>query len=417
MMKKVVFLLGMFVIFLSGASAQFTLSGELRPRMELRHGYSKLPSEDSLMAAFVSQRSRLNLSYESEKFNTFVSFQEVRVWGAKGMFETLPGVGLNQAYADVKIFEGFSLKVGRQQIRLDNQRFFAINNWNQAGRTHDAAVLNMKHSGWNLQLGGAFNQDKEQLYGTDYTRNQYKTLNFLWINKMFGKAGFSALAVMDGFDDPDKANKTYFRSTFGGIFYLKPGKQTIELHGFKQNGKTKNGQEINAWYVHLVGRLRPAQKLHMIAGIEILSGKDKTTGDLKYRSFDPLYSANHAFNGHLDYFTNVTVHTKEGGLVNPYINLVYNLTETVNLKADYHYFALQNKLLDANNQVVDKYLGSEIDISFQYFITKQADLQLGYSTMFASKSMEFLKGGSHKEPIHWGWVMLTVKPVFFTAKN
>jgi hypothetical protein len=37
--------------------------------------------------------------------------------------------------------------------------------------------------------------------------------------------------------------------------------------------------------------------------------------------------------------------------------------------------------------------------------------------MFATESMEFLKGGSHKEPIHWGWVMLTVKPVFFTSGN
>lgn len=393
----------------------FTLSGELRPRLELRHGYRTLPPENADMAAFVSQRSRLNLLHEGEKFNTFISFQEIRVWGDKGLFETLPGLGLNQAYAEIKLYDDLWLKAGRQQLRFDNQRFFAINNWNQAGRTHDAAVLNFKYQGWNMQVGGAFNQNEESAFETYYSLNQYKTLNFLWVNKMFDKAGFSALAVVDGFQGQGEASKTQFRSTFGGIFYLKPGKHTIELHGFKQNGITPMRQKIDAWYTHLIARLKPAQKLNINTGIEIFSGKDQTSDDAKYRVFDPLYGANHAFNGHLDYFTNIPVHTKQGGLVNPYLSMIYKLNEEISLRADYHYFALQNKLVDDKNEEVDKYLGSEIDLSMQIAFSKQLDLQFGYSTMFASKSMEFIKGGSHKEPIHWGWVMLTVRPVFFSS--
>lgn len=394
----------------------FTLSSELRPRTEVRHGYNRLPAEDSKHAVFVNQRSRLNLLYESDKFNTFISFQEIRVWGDKGLFETLPGLGLNQAYIEVKLFEGLSLKAGRQQIRLDNQRLFAINNWNQAGRTHDAAVFNYHYNGWKLQAGGAFNQDNANAFGTLYLGNNYKTLNYLWVNKMFGQAGFSAIAVADGYEGEGEVTGTQFRSTYGGILFWKPGKHSIELHAYKQNGKNPDGQSIDAWYAHLVGRLNPLEKFRINVGAEIFSGNDLSKDEEKFKAFDPLYGANHAFGGHLDYFTNTTVHTKKAGLVNPYIHFVYDLTDVINLKADYHYFALQNNLLNDEGEVTDKYLGSEIDLSVQFIFSRQFEFQLGYSTMFATESMEVLKGGSHKEPIHWAWMMLTVRPVFFTTK-
>ena len=416
-MKRAILLSILVVVFLSKATAQFTLSGELRPRLELRHGYGKLPTEDSLTAAFVNQRSRLNMLYENEHFNTFISFQDVRTWGGKGMFEIEPGMGIHQAYAEIFFLNSFSVKAGRQELRYNNQRLFGVNNWNQAGRTHDAAVLKFEKEGWKVHTGGAFNQTDARTFGTEYLGKEYKSLNFLWVDKKIGNFNISALAVVDGYQGKGADTTTQFRSTFGGVLSWKPGSSVIELHGYKQGGKTAEGREIDAWYASLAGRFKPAEKLNLNIGAEIFSGNNKTRDEAKLKAFNPMYGANHAFNGHLDYFTNIPAHTKEGGLVNPYINLVYNLKETINLKADYHYFALQNKLVDENNHVIDRYLGSEIDLSLQYFISKQADVQFGYSTMFATKSMEFLKGGSYKEPIHWGWVMLTVKPVFFTTRN
>jgi len=394
----------------------FTLSGELRPRLELRHGYRTLPPIDAEMAAFVSQRSRLNLLYNSDKLDVFVGFQEVRTWGGKGMFDVLPGIGLHQAYAEIPFLEKFSLKVGRQEIRYNNQRLFAINNWNQIGRTHDAAIFKFADSGWNVHLGAAFNQSTERNFGTEYHSNEYKSMNFLWFDKKLGSLDISGILVIDGYENLS-STKTYFRNTYGGILVWKPGKNSFEFYAYRQDGKHKTGQDIDAWYLSLIGRTKPADKLSLNAGLEIFSGNDKTRNESKLRIFDPLYGANHAFNGHLDYFTNIPVHTKNAGLVNPFLNLVYHLNEKVNLKADYHYFALQGKLVDENNDAIARYLGSEIDLSVQFRFSREIDLQVGYSTMFASESMEYLKNGSHKEPIHWAWVMLTVKPVFFTTKT
>ena len=61
--------------------AQFTISAELRPRGEDRHGYSTILSEDEDPAFFVAQRTRLNAQHKTEKLEKFVSFQNVCVWG------------------------------------------------------------------------------------------------------------------------------------------------------------------------------------------------------------------------------------------------------------------------------------------------------------------------------------------------
>jgi len=406
----------MILLWVSNLTAQsFTLSGELRPRLELRHGYRTLPPDDAELAAFVSQRSRLNLLYESPQFNTFICIQDVRVWGDKGMFEVQPGIGVHQAYAEIPFLKKFSAKVGRQEIRLNNQRLFGINNWNQAGRTHDAAVLSFLDKGWKVKLGAAFNQTSEENFGTYYSGGEYKSLNFIWFEKMFGNIGISGIAVADGFQQHTaKSERTYFRFTYGGIIGWQAGKKSLEMHAFLQSGETNAGKTISAWYLAPVGRLKLSNRLNMLAGAEIFSGNDHSKNEEKFKVFVPLYGANHVFNGHLDYFTNIPQHTRNAGLVNPFLNFLYQASDKVIVKADYHYFALKHGSLPGSPEV-DKYLGSEIDLSVQFVFSKQLDLQVGYSTMFASETMELLKQGSSKEPTYWGWVMLTVKPVFFTS--
>lgn len=415
MKSRVLAILVIIAISIPAIAQQFNLSGEIRPRLELRHGYRTLPDQDSEMAAFVNQRTRLNLLYESKSLKTFISFQDVRVWGGKGMFEVEPGMGVHQAYAEIPFLEKFSAKVGRQEIRLNNQRLFGINNWNQAGRTHDAAVFSFADKGWNVKLGTAFNQTSEANFGTYYSGGEYKSLNFMWFDKKINKLGISAIAVADGFQKHgEKSENTYFRFTYGGIINWQAGKNSLEIHAYLQSGETNAGQDIAAWYLSPVARFKISDELSMNAGAEIFSGNDLGKNDSKYRVFVPLYGANHAFNGHLDYFTNIPQHTRNAGLVNPFLNFAYQLSEKVSLKADYHYFAAQKSTLPDNLQI-EKYLGSEIDLGIQIAFSKQLDLQFGYSTMFATESMEVLKGGSSKEPVYWGWVMLTVKPVFFTS--
>jgi len=404
------------LVWANSITAQnFTLSGELRPRLELRHGYRELPHEDAKMAAFVNQRSRLSLLYTSQQFNTFISVQDVRVWGQKGMFDVEPGTGVHQAYVEIPFLEKFSARIGRQEIRLNNQRLFGVNNWNQSGRTHDAAVISFLDRGWKIILGGAFNQNSENLFGTYYSGNEYKSLNFIWFERMFGNLSISGIAVADGFQQQNtELERTFFRYTYGGIVGWKAGKKSLEVHAFLQSGENNAGNTISAWYLAPVGELKLSNQLTLIAGAEIFSGNDHAKADEKYRVFVPLYGANHAFNGHLDYFTNIPLHTRNTGLVNPYLSLFYEVGDKITLNADYHYFALKHGSLPDIPEV-DRYLGSEIDLSAQFVFSRQLELQAGYSTMFATESMEHLKQGSSEEPIHWAYMMLTIRPVFFTT--
>ena len=83
--NKVFFSLSLFIATLFGgnnAAGQFSLTGELRPRTEYRHGLKTLASKDQASAFFTSQRTRLLLDYQGEKFNIGFNLQDIRVWGS-----------------------------------------------------------------------------------------------------------------------------------------------------------------------------------------------------------------------------------------------------------------------------------------------------------------------------------------------
>ncbi|MCF8232499.1 MAG: hypothetical protein K9J27_09955 [Bacteroidales bacterium] len=55
----------MLAPFISSGQS-FDLKGEMRPRLENRHGYKTLPLPDDEPVAFISQRARLNAMYSDE---------------------------------------------------------------------------------------------------------------------------------------------------------------------------------------------------------------------------------------------------------------------------------------------------------------------------------------------------------------
>ena len=63
-----------------------------------------------------------------------------------------------------------------------------------------------------------------------------------------------------------------------------------------------------------------------------------------------------------------------------------------------------------------KSLGTEIDIAFGYAVTKGMTVKAGYSMMFASETMEYLKNTQVDAGNTWAWVMLVFKPTFYSSK-
>lgn len=170
--------IAMFLCLLKASivNAQFTLTGQLRTRTEVRNGLGNLILKTGKTAAFTSQRTRLNFGYKWDRLTFGASVQDVRVWGQDA--STISNADgnkfmLHEGWADVtlankadttikfKLLDLLSLKIGRQELNYDDVRLMGNLDWLQQARRHDMALLKTVHHGWQVDIGYAFNQNTD----------------------------------------------------------------------------------------------------------------------------------------------------------------------------------------------------------------------------------------------------------------
>lgn len=172
--------------------------------------------------------------------------------------------------------------------------------------------------------------------------------------------------------------------------------------------------DLSAYYFAANIKFIIVKEFSIGAGIEYFSGNDQGDNNSENNAFNPFYGTNHKYNGWMDYFY-VGNHIDNIGLIDIYVPLTYNKNKfTASLSS--HFFSAEGDILNSDGTMADSYLGTEMDITAGYNIIKSISLSLGYSQMFATESMEILKGGSKDETNNWAWVMITFKPNFFTKK-
>lgn len=181
---KILLIISCFISY--NASAQLSITGQLKTRGELRDGYGTLEPIGNKNAAFVSQRTRLTFNYKSSRLIFQASVQDVRLWGQDASTITINDgnrLGLHEAWAELILsnkkdtsfksspFDYFAIKAGRQELVYDDERLLGGLDWLQQGRRHDALVFKLLQSGWQLDLGLAFNQSSDAINynGTYYT--------------------------------------------------------------------------------------------------------------------------------------------------------------------------------------------------------------------------------------------------------
>lgn len=413
-MKKILFFTILIAGFGINSIAQFTLSGEFRPRGEFRRGYKQL-ADDSLRkdpTILVSQRSRLNFNYKAVQYKIGFSIQDVRFWGDQIPKEDIASLAVQQAWLAYKIQDSLWVKLGKQELAFDNQRLFANNNWNQNGNTYDALRLDFNQKIMNVTFVSAYNQNSDRLFGNDYINKNYKLLNVLWLTKKINKIKLQLTGINDGYQKANTTETIYMRYTYGGGIDASFSKFLIQGRGYLQSGKTNTGKDIAANYFSVVLSDTLGKSLLLTAGFEQFSGNDATdTTNTKQHAFDALYGSTHAYQGSLDYFGNPLSVTKGSGLRDIYLKTNWKCFKNTTLLIDYHAFFLQNKYL-VNKKEVDKYLGSEIDLSAIFALSKEANLEIGYSYMFPTSSLVTFVGGSKDVTSHWAYVMFTLKPKF-----
>lgn len=180
------FLFSLVLLSMKTASAQLTISGQVRPRTEYRNGAGTLRLKDNAPSFFVSQRSRLTFKYKMNHVIVQTSLQDVRVWGQDAStFSTTDGskLELHEGWAEIAMADKtdstfkhstvdyFAIKIGRQELVYDDQRLLGNLDWLQQARRHDAIIFKLKQKDWAADLGMAFNQNTDAFNynGTYYT--------------------------------------------------------------------------------------------------------------------------------------------------------------------------------------------------------------------------------------------------------
>ncbi|ALJ00228.1 hypothetical protein DC20_16200 [Rufibacter tibetensis] len=403
------------------ASAQFTLSAEVRPRAELRHGFKTVKAEKDDPAFFVEQRSRLSALYKREKLGVKVTLQDVRVWGnTNQIYKSDPSLfNVYEAYGEYQLTPQLAIRVGRQELDYDNARFLGNLDWAQQGRSHDAARIKYADStGFAVHAGAGFNQsvasEPTKLFDTYYSGvDNYKTMQYLWVHKEWSLAKVSALFFNDG---RQKADSTVaFRQTYGLAGEVNAGRVKLGSELYFQGGKDVAGKTVRAYlaaaYATFTTKLTP-----VTLGVDYLSGTGR--GESRNHAFNPLYGTNHAFYGLMDYFYVGSSHGQEGrttGLVDVFLKTAFKLGQSSSLLAQFHHFKSPVTLVNPTEATgtLSSRLGEEIDLVFNQNISADFNLKLGYSQLYATNSLDALKGKRGSGVNQWAWLMLTFKPVLF----
>jgi hypothetical protein len=428
-MKKLLPFFVIVLLIVSQASGQFILKGDFRPRVEFRDGYGQILSKNQDPIFTVSERARLTANYTNGIFSFGIGIQDVRVWGddyTTAYTGTPTGnatLQLNEGWIGIKPYKDGFFKIGRQYWAYEDERMLSIRGWNQSEIKYDAFLFQHMSKDIQVDVGLSWNNAKESNYNIAYDSLAMKTLNFLYVKKNINDHMYvSLLALASGFTaSSSQVAPIYLQGTYGLYFSYKKDNINALANGYYQNGRNRTGKVTNAYL--LSGRFDYifAKKFTLGAGIDYISGTNQDNDDADYASknhtFDNLYGIRHRILGHLDYFNNMPKATGNGGMGDYFLKFNHQFVSNALWGIDIHYMALQNNVVDKTSEtgaMLTKGLGEEIDLYISWDIVKWVQVRGGYSTFFATSSMEKLQNvyDNARMP-NWVWVMITAKPVFF----
>lgn len=448
-MKLILFILTISLagVLYTPIIAQFTLSGEFRPRTEFRHGFQSLADSNQHYALFTDQRTRLNFDFKTETYEVKLAIQDVRVWGATSQLNTTDAfTSVHEAWGNVYLNKMWSFKFGRQEINCDDHRILGNVDWAQHARSHDAAMFKFKKDGMQLDALFAFNQDAAQSNTTNYTvPKNYKSMQYVWFHKDFAKSiQVSILALNNGKQVTNVGNASYhtnYTQTFGTHTKFKKNKFDAAFNGYYQMGSmnTLPAKKLNAYLIGLDLNYKLTEKFTATLGGELQSGNNQTDTSKAYtniqHAFSPLYGTNHKFNGFMDYFY---VGNWEGSVGLQDIFVKFNYTnEKSFIGLDAHIFsavgsvwnvyAYSDELLGGNltptYKEMSKTLGAEFDLYFGRPIAKGVLFKGGFSMMLGTETLAHLNGiirsgKPYNDAINaWAYAMIIIKPTFFTTEK
>jgi hypothetical protein len=319
---------------------------------ELRYRYEYV-EQDGLPNAATANTLRANFGFETgawHKLQALVELQAVRHIGNDSFNDTTNGKAFYPAIADPEnseinqawvIWSGLpntTLKLGRQAVNLDNQRFAGAVNWRQNDQTFDALTAMFKPAEkvlfnygyvWNVnRIFGEHHAIPDYSGDSHLLHGEYLYANWLKL------AAYSYL--IDVKEAPQFSSRTFGAQATGEAPLPKGFKFQYLAEYARQSDAGGNPGDYNEAYIHLTPSL-------LWKGFTVQGGFESLGGS-GISAVQTPYATLHIFNGWADKFLT----TPPDGLEDQYGRLSYrhsSSTEWLNgITADaiYHDFRAEN---------------------------------------------------------------------------
>lgn len=427
-MNRFAFLILVSLLYSFSLRAQLSINTELRPRGEIRNGYKSLFAEDDKTAYFVSQRTRLGLSYTHEEYALKITGQDVRVWGDESLYNA---TGVKGDHASVELYEAwfsvnfrnyYTFKIGRQEWSYDDQRLLSARNWAQSGLAYDGILVKYDNNHFRADIGLSLNNDAENKAGNEYTPDKMKFLDFVYLSQKIGQQSeLTFTGIISGYQKEEESETVYVSATYGPYFKTKTKKVEFESSLFHQTGTNRTGQNINAYLISAKGFYAFTDKLRIGSGFDIISGNSISGNTNTDRSFDLLYGGRHRFSGDMDYFSDLTKSVSDAGIVDLYAKSDIKFSKKNSLSLTYHHFLTHESVPDpvSADKNLEKSLGDEIDIMYKYKADIPLEIRIGMALFQPTKSMEILQGvsGVSDNLQYFTYVQLTFTPQILNSTH
>lgn len=419
-MKRILLLLifGLSIQIAFSQENEFNIGIEIRPRLLIDNGYRTPKTVKESTTTYITQRSRIKANLKIKNIETHISFQDVRFWGddniykESGTYGNTESVSLHEAWFLINPFSNISVKIGRQLLQYDDQRIVATRNWNDYQVTYDALLFKFQDDFNKLDVVLSWNSSSNNIF---YPEHKFKIFDLIRYERQLNNFNISGILLLSGRTISDSSKTIAITGTYGLNLKYSKNRTNIRSSVYLQNNLNAYGQKTFAYCFSIfLEEYIIENKFSVGLGIDYLSGQDETNTNTDYQNtnhrFNILYGQRHGWYGYMDYFST----TPSQGLEDYMIKAKYLPLKKLTLSFDFHMFRLaQNKYNDSStNSKLNKYLGSEFDLTLKYKYSKDVTLQTAYSCYLTTNTLLQVKSITNEQVNlpQFFYFMIIVKP-------
>jgi hypothetical protein len=338
-----------------------------------------------------------------------------------------------------------TLKVGRQILSYGDERLIGAFDWNNIGRTFDAAKLRWEEKLWSLD---AFAGSVVVPERGSYNQSDFANGNETHREQILSGLYFSTTAIPVQTTDlyalhlHENDSAKYQSNPLGDTNFLtlglrvksKPGAfAPHEDEALSKDGKTVvapkpprpvgfdydgefafqtgnvRGMDLTAFAVHAgAGYTFDTSWLPRLGLAYSFGTGDDDPADKDIQTFQNLFPTNHKFYGQMDVFSWQNMHDLE-------FSVKVQPIKAVTVKAEYHAFWLETtedswyrangvttvRPLNATSRMAGNYAGSEADLTVTWNVNKHLQFEGGYSHFFAG---DYLRDTGPNDDADFGYL-------------